>query len=382
MAFSPVRLTWMVYAVPRNRRMTVYEDTESGLETGSAYLCFSDVDWWPGVSLESSTLVNTPVNGAGTYTFYWNLKDWEDVEGIVVWYIDIIGAARDTHLTSLKITADGKTVPVTFSKVLTGDLEGKGNYRIEIYNIYGNTKNNAPVNTGLTFSEELQVTFTLASGAGNTVQEEAETEEFNGEGFKTTMVFNDADWWPQGSITTGVTGPGTYTLSWDLESWETAEGVVTFYIDIFDAYAALGHLDLTELTILVDGQPIEVDMSKVLYGDLEGYGHYRIEIYNEYGATKLDPPIDIENLVIDENLTVIFTLAEPVPEEEPEEGENLEVTEDAPETESPAVPEETEEDTGFALVPVIVWTLVLLAAVIVILLLWRKKKAAEEKAEV
>ena len=322
----------------------------------TAKMQYSDADWYPGVE------VNGRVDASGTYTFWWDLADWEDASGINVFYIDILGAANETHLTSLKIYADGVEIPVDMDKILTGDLEGKGNYRIEIFNIYGSTAVDSPINQWLSIYENLRVVFTLEEGPDP-------EDEFTGEGFKATLVFNDADWWPQTSITTGVTGPGTYTLSWDLPEGEIAEGVITFYIDIFDAFKALSGLELTELIIMVDGEPISVDMSKVLVGDLEGYGHYRIEIFNEYGSTKLDPPIDTD-LLIGKNLTVTFTLAEPVEEEAEEAGEEVE-----------AIAAAAEETSGSG----IVWTLLgivllLLIVFIIIVLLRRRKKEESQQA--
>ena len=322
--------------------------------TYTAKMQYSDKDWYPGVEITGK------VDANGTYNFSWNLADWEDASGIQVFYIDIIGAADQVHLTDLKVYADGQEVTIDMDKVLTGDLEGKGNYRIEIYNAYGDTASDSPIDENLRIYGSMLVTFSLEEGP-----DPVKEAEFDGEGFKATMVFNDADWWPQTSITTGVTGPGTYTMSWDLGEGETAEGVVTFYIDIFDAYAALRNLELTDLVILVDGEPIDIDLSKVLVGDLEGFGHYRIEIYNEYGATKLNPPIDIDSLVIGKNLTLTFTLGEHVVEEPTEPANEL------AEQELPAQENEEQEASSAGW---IIWLiLILLAAAVVIVFVLRKK---------
>ena len=298
--------------------------------TYTAKMAFYDADWWPGGE------VTTMVDPNGTYTLDLNLLEWENVNGVVVFYIDIIGAADKVHLTDLSIVADGNNIPVDLTKVATGDLEGKGNYRIEIFNEYGTTKNNSPIDTGIAFNNKMSVTFTLAEGSGEAAL--ANANKFTGEGYETIMVFNDADWWPQASVTTGVTGAGTYTMSWDVPAGETAEGIVTFYIDMLNAAAAFRSLSVTDLTILVDGKEIPVDMSKILFGDLEGYGNYRIEIYNEYGITKDFSPID-PAIVVKDNLTVTFTLAEAVSEavKEPAKEETVKKEETA----EPAVKEET-----------------------------------------
>jgi hypothetical protein len=37
--------------------------------------------------------------------------------------------------------------------------------------------------------------------------------------------------------------------------------------------------------VLADGVSVPFDADKIIYGDLEGSGHYRIELYNTYGST-------------------------------------------------------------------------------------------------
>jgi hypothetical protein len=37
--------------------------------------------------------------------------------------------------------------------------------------------------------------------------------------------------------------------------------------------------------VLVDGTAVPFDANKILYGDLEGNGNYRIELFNTYGST-------------------------------------------------------------------------------------------------
>ena len=113
------------------------------------------------------------------------------------------------------------------------------------------------------------------------------------------------------NVNTPVTGDGTYTLSWDVSAQAYDAGV--FVIDIKGAQAALDANNqtykVTALTITVDGNDVPVDVSKLITGDIEGNGNYRIEIYNLYGAGTADnPPVDASKLVINSNLTVTFTI--------------------------------------------------------------------------
>jgi len=82
-------------------------------------------------------------------------------------------------------------------------------------------------------------------------------------------------------------------------------GFVTKYPDI-----AANAVATVDKIVINDGTEIAVDNSKILYGDLEGKGNFRIEIYNEYGAgTKADPPIDKSLIVDATSIEVTFTLA-------------------------------------------------------------------------
>ena len=77
--------------------------------------------------------------------------------------------------------ADGTTTdyPVDSSKILFGDIEGNGKLRIEVYNEYGDTKNDAPLdNNAIAFDDTLAVTFTITglSGAADAAVDAAPAE--------------------------------------------------------------------------------------------------------------------------------------------------------------------------------------------------------------
>ena len=54
---------------------------------------------------------------------------------------------------------------------------------------------------------------------------------------------------------------------------------------------------------------IAVDESKLYYGDIEGNGKIRLEIYNAYGDTSKDAPIDAAGFSFDDSLSVTFTVS-------------------------------------------------------------------------
>jgi hypothetical protein len=53
---------------------------------------------------------------------------------------------------------------------------------------------------------------------------------------------------------------------------------------------------------------VACDNSKIKVGDIENNGNIRIEIYNEYGSTKADPPIKTSAMKFTKNLVVTFNI--------------------------------------------------------------------------
>lgn len=171
------------------------------------------------------------------------------------------------------------------------------------------------------------------------------------------LMYASSDWSVQSmdattenATTADVTGNGTYTVSVSGFEWEdeetaemvpaTANGATVFCVDIADlatdldcgkgseAYEALGSsataadkmaiaqatgLTISDVVITVsnsDGTTadIAVDEDKLLYGDIEGNGKIRLEIYNAYGDTSKDAPIDVD-FSFDDALSVTFTVS-------------------------------------------------------------------------
>ncbi|HBH94425.1 MAG TPA: hypothetical protein DDX91_01640 [Ruminococcaceae bacterium] len=148
--------------------------------------------------------------------------------------------------------------------------------------------------------------------------------------------------------TADITADGTYTVSADEflmnsddEDYTLGNGATVFCVDIVDlakdkncgagseAYDALqkdakaadkmkvaqdAGINVTDVKVQItdaDGKTtdIAVDQSKVLFGDLEGNGKIRIEIYNEYGETKENKPIDTTTIANAQKVAVTFTIS-------------------------------------------------------------------------
>lgn len=183
-----------------------------------AFLMYADGTWAAkSMAADSEYATNCDVTGDGTYTVKISGIEWEDEDtaemvpatasGVTVFCVDIdglanaLGCGKDAEgydaleteadkmafaqATGLTISdvvvtctsTDGSTVdvPVDSSKIYYGDIEGNGKIRIEIYNEYGDTKNDAPIDTSLVaFDDSLTVTFTVSgTGMGDAAAEDA-----------------------------------------------------------------------------------------------------------------------------------------------------------------------------------------------------------------
>ncbi len=156
-----------------------------------------------------------------------------------------------------------------------------------------------------------------------------------------------ANWFPQDWVSSvDITGDGEYSIKmiphdetgaeleeiptfafWNAESDKANQNV--FVVDIPNVYDGpegtkdadgkkysednvrnliYPDVKITLEKLLVNGQEIEFDASKIKYGNIENdKTNYRIEIYNEYGDTKADPAFDLRDLT-GEDLEVVFTV--------------------------------------------------------------------------
>ncbi len=173
--------------------------------------------------------------------------------------------------------------------------------------------------------------------------------------YDTFLMYADGDWsaqsmdaaaYPDGHC--DVTADGTYTVSvsgmttLNEETGEDvpaiAEGATVFCVDIeglaaaknagkdapgYDdcqtgadkmAFAKAAGINITDVSIKTkstDGteKDIAVDQGKYLFGDIEGNGKIRLEIYNEYGDSKNDPPVNTSDIYFDDVMSVTFTIS-------------------------------------------------------------------------
>lgn len=136
------------------------------------------------------------------------------------------------------------TVSVDNSLLALGDLENEGNnYRIEIYNEYGGTASNPPIDpASIVFNSQMDITFTI-SGLNGAAATNAYTAQ---------LMCTALGWWPQvqegeGMVT--VQGDGTYTLTYTPSAGAYTNGVIVFCIDIQGMARDLDDIDAVSVTI-------------------------------------------------------------------------------------------------------------------------------------
>ena len=262
-----------------------------------------DTNW----NWKDHTSTFLPVEGE-TYTFVAadaqanGMIDIIDIEGFATDYPNAIFRIDDIKVDGMSITFDA-------NRFGYGDIEGKGNYRFELFNCYGATHEMGTDAFGgtdpgsaaaLACNEKIEVTVTLVSL----------------EGYTAGLTTCDSNWnstWPDASIPLALVGvfPMEYTVSVE---GSRANGMIDL-VEIQNIVNNFPGIQLTLTKVAVDGTEVAFDASKILYGDLEGKGNYRIELYNTYGASKGNAAFEGETadgnipaLGFNERMDVTFTL--------------------------------------------------------------------------
>ncbi|MGN0633972.1 MAG: hypothetical protein ACI4JW_08895 [Oscillospiraceae bacterium] len=112
---------------------------------------------------------------------------------------------------------------------------------------------------------------------------------------------------------TQVSGLDADTNEWTITDIEEGKQKLKDGDNHYDVNAKgdykVGDITVTLTSIKCDGQEIEFDPTKIRYGNIEDNNNrYRIEIYNSYGTTALDPGIDPFSLYFEKSLEVTFTI--------------------------------------------------------------------------
>ncbi|MDO4164329.1 MAG: hypothetical protein Q4D56_08075 [Bacteroides sp.] len=195
------------------------------------------------------------------------------------------------------IKCDGTSIPFDANHFFYGDIENNGNYRIELFNIWGKGSSNGSVvnspfsnsqNVGsdpaFNFSSTLQITYTIST-------------QFTGS-FTPNVVTINPSWGGTWGYNQGatleialvenqytITNPSfdiTYVPSTDAD--HSAGSIMTF-IEVGDLFGFFPGTHATLDNLYLDGTEVTgFDATKVV--DTSEGAKYRLELWNCYGATK------------------------------------------------------------------------------------------------
>ena len=233
----------------------------------------------------------------GDYTVTFNASTPHKNAQVV--YLDIDGFSEKYPKALVRINsikADGKEVKFDANKFHYGDIEGKGNYRVELFNIYGSGTNvNSPFRKegggnnepALDFNKTLEISYTVVSTTSDGTG--VYTPTFNavrgwGEGEAQLWGYNDGS-----TLKVVKNDKGQYSLEnnqFDMtyEGSGFEGGTIMTFIEFADLYGFFPGTHSTLDEFYLDGKAVSYDKSKVI--DSNENPKYRLELFNCYGATK------------------------------------------------------------------------------------------------
>ena len=278
-------------------QLMIYNYVTSDVKNGyvAKLTAWGDGGNWDG----ASTVVSGGSKAVGQYTV--KLETTEARTNGKVYVLDLEGFAAKYPKALVRIDAikaDGQDLKFDANKFHYGAIEGNGNYRIELFNIWGSgTAQNSPfrANGGpgeagepaLAFNKTLEVTFTVVSTTSDGTG--VYTPTFNavrgwGEGEAQLWGYNDGS-----TLKVVKSDKGQYSLEnnqFDMtyEGSGFEGGTIMTFIEFADLYGFFPGTHSTLDEFYLDGKAVSYDKSKVV--DANENPKYRLELFNCYGATK------------------------------------------------------------------------------------------------
>lgn len=278
-------------------QLMIYNYVTSDVKNGyvAKLTAWGDGGNWDG----ASTVVSGGSKAVGQYTV--KLETTEARTNGKVYVLDLEGFAAKYPKALVRIDAikaDGQDLKYDANKFHYGDLEGKGNYRIELFNIWGTgTAQNSPFRASggpgdagepaLAFNKTLEVTFSVVSTTSDGTG--VYTPTFNavrgwGEGEAQLWGYNDGS-----TLKVVKSDKGQYSLEnsqFDMtyEGSGFEGGTIMTFVEIADLYGFFPGTHSTLDEFYLDGKAVSYDKSKVV--DANENPKYRLELFNCYAATK------------------------------------------------------------------------------------------------
>ena len=278
-------------------QLMIYNYVTSDVKNGyvAKLTAWGDGGNWDG----ATTVVSGGSKAVGQYTV--KLETTEARTNGKVYVLDLEGFAAKYPKALVRIDAikaDGQDLKFDANKFHYGDIEDNGNYRIELFNIWGSgTAQNSPFRASggpgdagepaLAFNKTLEVTFTVVSTTSDGTG--VYTPTFNavrgwGEGEAQLFGYNDGS-----TLKVVKSDKGQYSLEnnqFDMtyEGSGFEGGTIMTFVEIADLYGFFPGTHSTLDEFYLDGKAVSYDKSKVV--DANENPKYRLELFNCYAATK------------------------------------------------------------------------------------------------
>lgn len=237
----------------------------------------------------------SPAELAGQHTFTYE-GSCSDAMVFALDFQGLMGKYPNTFVRIDEMKCDGNAIKFNANNFFYGDIEGNGNYRVELFNIYGKgaaggkVLNSAFCNSqnigsepAVHFNNSLEVTYTVFTDG-------------NGTGVYTPNLATIPDW--SGAGTWGYNAGATFEVKYEdfqysivnpsfnikYESTDCAAGSIMTFIEVADLYGFFPGTHATLDNLYLDGTEVTFDATKVL--DANESPKYRLELWNCYGATK------------------------------------------------------------------------------------------------
>lgn len=251
--------------------------------------------------------------GMGTYTLTFNAQAPRTMGKVYLLELEGFAAAYPNAFVRVDaIKADGEEVKFDANKFFYGDIEGKGNFRVEMANIWGCGHNDTwdglkdtPFHPGggettnetaLAFENTFEVTFTVVSIDADLSF--TATQTAIGLNSPWTMPGN---WGKETSDAISVVKENfqykladTSNLALTLTADECSDGIpvngAVNLIDIVGIRSFFPGFSAELISVTNDGADVPFTASKLKTGDIEGKGNFRIELHNIWGSGTAEDP--------------------------------------------------------------------------------------------
>ncbi|MBR3078426.1 MAG: hypothetical protein IKH01_01265 [Prevotella sp.] len=251
-------------------------------------------DWGGTWGSELTMLMPEDLNGQHT------VKYEGAVNGAMVTLVDFVELMKrypDAFVRIDDIKLDGNSIKFNANNFCYGDIENNGNYRIEMFNIWGkgakdgnviaspfSNLTNVESDPAFTFAQSCEITFTVLTESPVAT-------------YAPKFITVGAGWWPStwdfndGSSfdltlndETGKYQISRNTFDMTYTSADSyAAGVIMTFIQVDNLHKFFPGMHAVLNSAKADGQSLQYDASKVV--DTSEGDAYRLELWNCYGAT-------------------------------------------------------------------------------------------------